>query len=117
MKKRILGVLLVAVFGTSAVFAKDFTAAQKSKVQQIVKDQLLDADSAKFTMPAYKGGTVYCGYVNSKNTYGGYAGNAIFQVFVASPTSFAFLGLGTADPENSRSLALRQTCAENGYTI
>ena len=114
MKAVLVSALLVAAF-TSPAFAKDFTSAQKSKLQETVRQRLLDADSAKFTLPPYKGGKVYCGLVNSKNTYGGYAGNAIFQVFVVTPTLFEFMGLGTADPENTHSMTLRQTCEQEGY--
>lgn len=115
MKTILIGMLLAVSVCASFANAKDFTEAQKSKLKETVKQKLLDADSARFTLPAYKGGNIYCGLVNSKNTYGGYAGNAIFQVFVVSPTYFNFMGLGTADPDSARSLTMSQSCAEKGY--
>ena len=99
----------------SAATGKQFSAQQKASIEQAVRDQLSDPDSAKFKLPAFLGGQVYCGEVNAKNKMGGYNGFAPFQVFVldrAGKSSFVVLGVG--EPGSS-SQALRQTCAEAGY--
>lgn len=46
-----------------------------------VKQKLKDPDSAKFKnlRPMGEGGG-YCGWVNARNSYGGYAGFAVFYV-------------------------------------
>jgi len=99
-------------------YAKDFTPAQKKNIEDAVKEKLIDPDSAKFKFPTYKGGLFYCGLVNSKNRYGGYAGFSVFQVAAMSgesgSTSFYVLGVGDGDSGNE---ALKTTCAEHGYTF
>ncbi|WP_341959169.1 hypothetical protein [Pseudomonas sp. RC10] len=114
MKSAIACAFLIMGLTVSAS-ARDFSPAQQAKLKDTVKQQLLDADSAKFKLPPYQGGQIYCGLVNSKNTYGGYAGDAIFQVFVVTPTLFNFMGIGTSDPESVRSVTMRQSCEQKGY--
>ena len=63
---------------------------------------------------------IYCGYVNSKNSFCGYVGNVIYQVMVVDtlePPVAAVIGIGTGDASDSRSLALRATCADHGYRM
>lgn len=47
--------------------------------ENLVKDKLIDPDSAKFNSFFHKSGDLYgyvCGDVNSKNTFGGYTGKS-----------------------------------------
>lgn len=117
LMKKLIGLGLVLAVMASSVQAKDFTAAQKEALKAAVKEELLDPDSARFTLPPYKGGNIYCGLVNSKNSFGGYAGNAIFQAFVVSPTYFMIMGVGTADPESTSSQVYATACSNNGYSF
>lgn len=63
----------------------------KNKAQELVKERLKDADSAKFQKLSphtlSNGGIVICGEVNSKNKYGGYTG---FQKFYSTGESVRF---------------------------
>lgn len=47
--------------------------------QSAIQGALKDPDSAKFSGAFYKEGTV-CGYVNAKNSFGGYSGDKGFVV-------------------------------------
>jgi len=116
-KKIILATIFVSGIPVlcSAATGKQFSSQQKASIEQVIRDQLSDPDSAKFKFPAFLGGQVYCGEVNAKNKMGGYNGFAPFQVFVldrAGKSSFVVLGVG--EPGSS-SQALRQSCAEAGY--
>ncbi|WP_095058022.1 hypothetical protein [Pseudomonas sp. Irchel s3f7] len=115
--RAIHGFIALALLFSAQIFAKDFTSEQKKKLQDVVRDQLLDSESAKFKLGKYQGGTVYCGLVNSKNSFGGYAGNAVFQVFVLPSGGYQFLGMGDGDSESVPSVTITQSCAEHGYKL
>lgn len=117
MKNAVLGLAIFAV--CTAAHAKDFSASQKSKLQAAVKEHLIDSDSAKFKLPEYKGGDIYCGQVNAKNRMGGYTGYTVFQVAVLPGTSSGFyvLGVGSGDLNDPTSSALIQACGEKGYAF
>lgn len=119
MKLNILIAPLCVMLLTFPSHAADLTKAQQEKLQIAVKDKLLDPDSARFKLPAYKGGDVYCGLVNSKNRIGGYAGDSIFQAFILkdAPSGFYVLGVGTANPNDPGTSALITSCAEKGYAF
>ncbi|WP_353187482.1 hypothetical protein [Pseudomonas sp.] len=115
MKNAIVGLTLA--LACTAVIAKDFTPSQKNKLQAAVKAQLIDEDSAKFKLPPYQGGDLYCGQVNSKNRMGGYTGYTVFQAAVLPGTTSGFylLGIGSGDPSDPSTSALIQACSEKGY--
>ena len=49
---------------------------QIEKVKSIVKNMLIDGESAQFTdLKYYKATNFACGFVNAKNKMGGYVGN------------------------------------------
>ena len=53
--------------------------------ENLVKDKLIDPDSAKFNSFFHKSGDLYgyvCGDVNSKNTFGGYTGKKPYFVYL-----------------------------------
>lgn len=64
------------------------TAAQKQRIEEmsaisaakrLVKERLKDPDSAQFSTVVYRPKTkTVCGYVNAKNSFGGYTGNRGF---------------------------------------
>lgn len=90
MKKTILAAMLVAT-SVPAMAAQDQVPdeAFRAKVETLVRSQLKDPQSAIFTHVLYdptsvdKHGVVrYCGLVNAKNSYGGYAGDTPFMVFI-----------------------------------
>jgi hypothetical protein len=55
---------------------------EKAIISTAIRDTLKDPDSANFKLPSYAGAAVYCGYVNAKNSYGGYDG---FTLFIMQP--------------------------------
>ena len=48
---------------------------KRYKAKESVKSQLKDSDSAKFSGEFNGRGGAICGYVNAKNSFGGYSGN------------------------------------------
>ncbi|MGP1517355.1 MAG: hypothetical protein ACTTJV_07010 [Ottowia sp.] len=73
---------------------KEEIAVEQAK--ETVLFALKDPDSAKFrkiTMQDFSGGKVVCGYVNSKNSYGGYNG---FTKFAANTTDVIFSDEGNS---------------------
>jgi hypothetical protein len=95
MKRFVAAVTLACV--SSPLFAAPPTVAQKKLIEQAVKEQLKDPDSAKFKHSDYhvdKTDGVYCGYVNAKNSYGGYTGFQTFEVLsVADGKGFIMIGV------------------------
>ena len=87
------GITLAVMAGTGASFyfwmmpsknEKQYLAAQES-----VKSNLIDPNSAIFEkLTAGADEKVVCGYVNSKNKFGGYVGRKIFVVFKDSRVRF-----------------------------
>ncbi|KKI45205.1 hypothetical protein [Hafnia alvei] len=75
MKRIILGALCCTLLGTALpTLARDLTPPEKKVIMDVVNDQLKDPESAKYHWQADQGGEIYCAHVNSKNSYGGYAG-------------------------------------------
>lgn len=72
---RIVGVLLVFAIQIAPTFA----AASEGAIVQVVKSILRDPDSAKFRGIVQRNGVI-CGYVNSKNGFGGYTGYKEFMI-------------------------------------
>lgn len=75
----------------SALKADTLTA-----VMRAVKAQLKDADSAKFRGIKRKGAFSYCGWVNAKNSYGGYTG---YSVFYATQKATVIIPPNLSEPE------------------
>lgn len=92
-KDALYGLLLavVALYGLhTPVLARELTAGEKEVVSDAIKDRLRDPTSAMFKWGPIKGETkptdgneattTYCGYVNSRNAFGGYVGDTPFRV-------------------------------------
>lgn len=61
--------------------SRALTPAEQRLIQNSVREELLDPDSAKFRMgPLMLAASSYCGVVNSKNRMGGYVGFWTFRV-------------------------------------
>lgn len=81
---------LIAVITSHEAMARDLTLKEKAIIVKAVKRDLVDPESARFkwvklapeinTKDAL---AWYCGLVNSKNSFGGYVGDAPFAVLVA----------------------------------
>ena len=75
------------------------TSAQTSAIQSATRAGLKDPDSAKFgdiiagTDPANPSENLACGYVNSKNSYGGYTGAQVFMAKFNQDGTARFVGM------------------------
>lgn len=64
----------------------DLTPEQIEAAKEVIRSELKDPDSAKFsgiygvTSESWKISHAVCGYVNAKNSYGGYVGKRPFAV-------------------------------------
>jgi hypothetical protein len=101
-----------------AVSTRSLSALEISAIEEGVRNGLKDPESARFKHPfadSYAiGESYYCGYVNAKNSYGGYTGD---QPFAAMPleksgevVGAALIGAGNRD----RSV-IYLLCKEHGY--
>ena len=111
-----------SVLITQPAFARDLLDSEKAVIEKTVKAELSDPESARFKwvpVPAL-GVNTYCGLVNSKNRFGGYAGDAPYIVFVIWKDEAirvaAPLRIGSNDQTSPASIATLQTCEKNGYT-
>lgn len=98
---------------------RSITQAERTFVEQAVRDRLKDPDSAKFKHSYYvsNGKGAYCGLVNSKNSYGGYVGDSPFMAMITHdkkgrPTGAGIIALGGSDTDAQATI---MTCRDNGY--
>ncbi|MGN6057373.1 MAG: hypothetical protein ACTHOI_02165 [Sphingomicrobium sp.] len=102
--------------------------AGNAKVIAAVKANLNDPDSAKFRDIKKTGPDSYCGWVNAKNGYGGYAGDQLFyddagfvQVFdlpaAFDPGDLAEQSHLFATGDTDRALAMKPRLSEDGRKV
>ena len=127
MKPKIshLGILLfsASLLLVNSALARDLLDKEKTIIAKTVKGQLLDPESARFKwVPVQTVGiSAYCGIVNSKNRFGGYAGDSPYIVFLVwdydkTVGMAAPLKIGSNDPNAPETVATLQTCEKRGYT-
>jgi len=106
--------------------ARELTLDEKQVVAEAVRDRLRDPASAEFKWGSIVGeiapadensaSAVYCGYVNSRNAYGGFVGDKPFSTFLMFVddvvVSAVVLGLGGGRRETN---AAYDFCAKKGY--
>jgi hypothetical protein len=95
------------------------TAAHMKTIQAGLRSSLKDPDSARFgTMRAVKdakGDVIVCGYVNAKNSFGGYTGDQPFLGTLSeAPALFLVAMFGGTDSER---FAVRKVCGEYGLPV
>ncbi|WP_035892175.1 hypothetical protein ACP26C_13585 [Franconibacter helveticus 513] len=96
---------------------RTLTPSERKAVEDAISDQLKDPYSAKFKHSQFisNGNGEYCGYVNSKNSYGGYVGDTPFLVMITGKgrdLSAAVISFGSEDSER---IATLQVCQQIGY--
>ncbi|WP_154952869.1 MULTISPECIES: hypothetical protein [Klebsiella/Raoultella group] len=95
---------------------RTLTKAEIAAIEVAVRDQLKDPESARFKHSKFvsNGQGAYCGMVNSKNSYGGYAGDTPFMVMLINngKPHAGFIGMGGGDSETMATLSV---CRDNGY--
>lgn len=95
---------------------RNLTTSEKKAVESAIRDQLKDPDSAKFKHSKYvsNGKGAYCGLVNSKNSYGGYAGDTPFMVMIINNKN-PHAGVIALGGDSSAQTATITVCRDNGY--
>lgn len=123
---RCVGVVLVLVLAGCQTFPPmapalapvELTAAQVELVKKGVASGLKDPESARFDS-GFKAGRddssaiFVCGYVNAKNSFGGYTGAKPF-IAGLTETAAVLVGVGGTDIESQ---VVMQRCAEQGMAI
>lgn len=85
MKYAVFAALIIAMATGPALaeMPQTLTPEQQKAVEQGVREKLKDPDSARFKgsmmVPYGEDSHLVCGFVNSKNSYGGYAGFTPFH--------------------------------------
>lgn len=92
------------------------TVADRAVIEAGVRSRLKDPDSAKFRglvagMPPDKSGIFVCGWVNAKNSFGGYTGDRPFGGVFLNPKTYAVIGLGETSAQIT---AVLQVCDKHG---
>lgn len=124
MMKFLLAGILASV-GTAAVAEDIYTPHELTRVdiervEAGVKEVLKDPDSARFSgfgASVSDGGTIVaCGFVNAKNSLGGYTGRSPFMGLIMRgtyETKFVVVSMGS-DPDEET--VTRQMCEKNGIS-
>ena len=73
-----------------ALAAAPPSAAMKSAVEKAVRYELKDPESARFKWPQVSNAYYYCGFVNAKNSRGGYTGFEPFHIEVRKTLAGSF---------------------------
>ncbi|QQG36807.1 MAG: hypothetical protein HYS17_03285 [Micavibrio aeruginosavorus] len=108
-------------FSAFPALAQPLTPEQKAAIEKAVKDSLKDADSAQFKWLDYIGediGGIYCGMVNAKNGFGGYAGYSPYVGYLVKTESgykASIIHIGADDPNDGKTAAIINSCAKEGY--
>ncbi|MGX1096511.1 hypothetical protein [Amorphus sp. MBR-141] len=103
---------------TERVALLDLTPSQRASVEAGVRDALKDPESARFG-EMYAGRSpsdlvTVCGYVNAKNSFGGYTGEKPFGGSLVDDKLFVVFGIGGTE---SREIAVISVCRKNGIAI
>lgn len=111
MTFRILPAVLAAFVSASA-FARDATPAEIELIRSAMAEKLKDAESARFLDVKLLEQFTVCGKVNSKNSYGAYAGYTAFMglIFAESNTAIV-VGIDEAGKDIVASI-----CKDKGYS-
>lgn len=113
------GALAAFVFLIGAA-PRTLAPSEKSVIAKEVGKRLKDPESARFKWPQVVGdGLTYCGFVNAKNSYGGYAGAVPFMAVIGTPKKpfAAVTDLGDGDPESFETRFITKECAKAGYDL
>lgn len=115
MKKYIATALMcVTLLTVTSVAARELSTKEKEVIASVVKGKLKDPDSAKFYWQDYKGGDIYCAHVNSKNTYGGYAGKSLLIIGIKNNSSGEVI---SAEASIQDSDMMDSICTKRGYSV
>lgn len=108
--------MLLLAFGATAAHARDLTDEEKALFIAAVKERLKDPDSAQFKwmpMRDEPNAEMYCGLVNSKNSYGGYTGFSPYQAMIVGENRTAAILISIGSGRDAAVTA--KVCADSGY--
>lgn len=108
---------------SSVVVTKTRALSQEEQkiIQDSVRGGLKDPDSAQFKMPPINedgAPDIYCGQVNAKNSYGGYAGYVPFMSTVTR-NGGKVTWSSTMLPDSSQfgGVVMQGMCSQKGYSL
>ena len=121
----VVATFVVAIVGTVGIAgpteaAEKLTAAQEEKVLDGLRKKLKDPNSAilgQIKAGTEEGGTInVCGFVNAKNSFGGYTGDTpFFGVLLSPPTdTFVVFSIGDTEPDL---FAIDSMCKRHGLGL
>lgn len=105
---------------TNAAPTKPLTLTNKKQIAAAVRAELKDPDSAEFRWPIPKDKNIYCGWVNAKNSFGGYIGFQPFAVIggvgvkTDAPRDFFVYGVRIGSPDEP---GVQAVCAQHGFNM
>ena len=80
-----------------------------------MNSELKDGESARYRWPEQVANDMFvCGWVNSKNSFGGYSGYFPFVAAVVKSHVGIIIKISTSDDESS---TVRTTCQDDGINI
>ena len=123
MDVKLAAIAAVALCSTaaSALPSKPLTVAHKKQIAAAVTEKLKDPDSAKFRWPAVQEWGLYCGWVNAKNSYGGYTGFKPFMITGGvgggpkSDGSFLIMSTDLGDGDDAS--VVETMCRRHGFDL
>ena len=113
----VLSMLLAGGVHAQSTEARAATPQEESAVTAALKDSLKDPDSAKVSgVKISADGKTACGFVNAKNSFGGYTGNSAFYAMGFKNKSgepvFAIVGV-----DSGGLTASAEMCAKDGVRL
>lgn len=117
MKLKLCGAIIgcLAMVAASGAAARELSIKEKGVIEGVAKQQLKDPDSAKFYWQDYRGGSIYCAHVNSKNSYGGYAGKALLIAGVKKDSKGTIISADVMVHGSDTASMSAPICTEEGY--
>lgn len=99
-----------------------FTDAQKAEIVAQIKDKLVDGQSAQWRWAdRAPGKDWYCGFVNAKNSFGGYTGFRPYVILYGindtGKAGVVVFHLANDNPRSRDSLTVVNLCPANGYSL
>lgn len=96
----------------------DLNEAQKTQIREAVGEELKDPFSAQYDWKPVYDEYIYCGRVNSKNSYGAYTGYKLFAVLYAKTKSGRlFIGPGAVSLGDEIAIKMCETVVASGTKV
>lgn len=92
----------------------------KVAMREAVRGAMIDPGSTRFRwhdLPADFNGPIYCGYINSRNRFGGYTGYQLFTVILFGPEGGWRSSLYQLTSEDSEYRIAVMLCNQYGFTL